>query len=142
MGQDYTAKADTLVEASVNRVWTALTDPKDVKEYLFGTNLKTDWKVGSPVTFEGEYDGHEYKDKGEVKVYDEPSELAYTYWSSMSGKDDQPSNYGMVTFKLTEEAGKTRVSVSQTGNDTEESRDHSEKNWKAALEGLKKVCEG
>lgn len=142
MAEDYVAKVDTLVEADQARVWKALTDPADVKQYLFGTEMKTDWKVGSPVTWSGEYDGHKYQDKGEVRKFEEPNELSYTYFSSMSGKDDQPSNYGLVTWKLEEEKGKTHVWLTQSGNDSEASKAHSEKNWKATLEGLKKVVEG
>jgi hypothetical protein len=37
-----------------------------IKEYLFGTNTITDWKVGSTVSFQGEFDGHSYHDKGVV----------------------------------------------------------------------------
>ena len=37
--------------------------------------------------------------------------------------------------------GKTDVSLSQDNNDSDEAREHSEKNWKTMLEGLKKLLE-
>ena len=30
-------------------VWKGLTDPEIVKQYFFGTNVKSDWKKGSPI---------------------------------------------------------------------------------------------
>ena len=36
------------------RMINALTDADLVKEYLFGAQIKSDFKVGSPITFSGE----------------------------------------------------------------------------------------
>ena len=46
--------------ASVEKVRDALTNPEMVKEYLFGTELVTDWKVGSDIIFRGEWEGKKY----------------------------------------------------------------------------------
>ncbi|MFY8036896.1 MAG: SRPBCC domain-containing protein, partial [Cyclobacteriaceae bacterium] len=46
-----------LINASSQKVWTALTDPEMVKQYFFGTKLQTTWKVGDPITFSGEWEG-------------------------------------------------------------------------------------
>ena len=46
----------------ISKVWKGLTDPALVKQYFFGTNLKSDWKVGSRITFSGEWDGKTYVD--------------------------------------------------------------------------------
>jgi len=59
------------------------------------------------------------------------------------GKPDTPENYHSVTIELTGAgSGKTRVSLSQDNNATEEARDHSQKNWETMLGGLKKYVEG
>ena len=52
------------VNAPAAKVWEALTNPEIVKKYFFGTNVKTDWKVGSPIIWEGEWEGKSYRDKG------------------------------------------------------------------------------
>lgn len=141
MAQDYVAHADVYIDAPAEKVWQALTDPELVKEYLFGTNLQTDWRVGSPIRFEGEYEGKRYEEKGKVVTFEEPSELSYTSLSSMSDKADEPSNYALITIRLTDEQGKTHAQLSQTNNDSMESCNHSETNWKQVLEGLKKTAE-
>jgi hypothetical protein len=33
---------------------------------MFGSEVTTDWKPGSPITWKGEFEGRAYEDKGEV----------------------------------------------------------------------------
>ena len=58
MNKDLVVSESIDIQASVSQVWEALTNPSIIKEYLFGTNTVTDWKVGSEVSFQGEFDGH------------------------------------------------------------------------------------
>jgi len=50
MSDSLTAEASITVNATAARVWKALTDPRQIKKYLFGTETTTDWKRGSPIT--------------------------------------------------------------------------------------------
>lgn len=43
------------INADKSKVWDALTNPKVIKQYLFGTKTILDWKVGSKIIFKGEY---------------------------------------------------------------------------------------
>ena len=136
------ATAETSIEASKEAVWKALTSPESIREYMFGANVKTDWKVGSPITWSGEFKGKPYEDKGEILVFDPTHELSYSHFSPLSGNKDTPDNYHKVTITLS--AGdheETRVRLVQDNNESEESRVESEKNWAAMLEGLKKHLE-
>jgi hypothetical protein len=67
--------------------------------------------------------------------------LQYTHFSPLSGLPDQPENYHTVTIQLAAEGDKTRVSLTQVNNPTEEARAHSESNWGMMLGGLKKFIE-
>ena len=40
------ATAETDIIASPARVWSALTDPAQIKRYMFGSEVETDWKPG------------------------------------------------------------------------------------------------
>ena len=60
------ATAEIDIAAEPDRVWETLTDPAAVKQWMFGTELDTDWQVGSPIVWKGEYEGKSYEDKGEV----------------------------------------------------------------------------
>lgn len=59
----------------------------------------------------------------------------------MSGREDRPENYHTLLYELEERGGRTRVSLSQDKNPTEEAAEHSRANWEKMLAGLKQVVE-
>jgi len=136
-----TLKTTVTFKAPIEKVWHGLTDPATVKEYFFGTNLNSDWKVGSPITFSGEWEGHKYQDGGIILDIDEPRLLKYTYWSSMMGLENIPENYYNITYELSETEAVTTLVITQDGVKNQEAADHSEQNWKTVFDGLKKIIE-
>ncbi len=142
-----TAEASVVVDAPRERVWDALTDPELIREYFFGTTVSTDWKVGNPITFAGEWKGQPYADKGEILEFRPNEELAYSHWSPMSGTEDAPENYHVVEISLDDEAGGTKVTLTQSNlngevTDADRSgRADYERNWKLMLDGLKTTAE-
>src|SRR5262245_30312110 len=135
------ATASTLIDAPPDAVYHALTSAADIKQYFFGTTVTTDWKKGSPITWKGEWLGRGYEDKGRVLTVEPNRRLEYTHFSPLVGKPDLPENYHTITIELTPEDGGTRVTLGQDNNETEESREHSTKNWEMMLGGLKKLVE-
>jgi uncharacterized protein YndB with AHSA1/START domain len=123
-------------------VWDALTDPDLIEKYMFGSRVETDWKVGSPITWNGEYDGKAYEDKGEVVAVEPGRLLEVTHFSPLGGREDRPENYHRLVYELEERNGVTHVSLSQDNNPTEEAAEHSRGNWEKMLAGLKRVVEG
>ena len=136
-----TSKTTITFKAPIEKVWQGLTDPAMVKQYFFGTDLKSDWQVGSPITFSGEWEGHKYEDGGIILDIDAPRYLKYTYWSSMSGTENKPENYNNITCDLAEKDGLTTLVITQDGVNNQEAADHSEQNWKSVFDGLKKMIE-
>ena len=134
-----TARIDIAAPAAA--VWMALTNPEMIKQYLFGTEATSDWKVGSPITYKGVWQGKPYEDKGTILEVVPNQILKSTYWSGMSGLEDKPENYSTVTYSLSEKGGRTTLTVTQSNNSTKESATHSEGNWKMVLEGLKALIE-
>jgi uncharacterized protein YndB with AHSA1/START domain len=135
------ATARTEIEASPQEVWQALTDPALIGKYMFGTHVETDWKPGSPIVWNGEYEGRRYEDKGEIIDFDPEHRLSMTHFSAMSGLDDRPENYHTVVYELEQRGGTTVVSLSQDGNDSDEAKEQSQSNWAAILAGLKETVE-
>lgn len=129
------------IEADADTVWSALTDPKQVAEYFFGSEVKSTWEPGSPITWSGEWQGKPYEDKGVVVAADRPKHLVVTHYSPLSGAPDQPENYHRLTYDLTEVDGGTRVDFVQDNNPTKDAAAHSADNWQAMLQGLKKTVE-
>jgi uncharacterized protein YndB with AHSA1/START domain len=136
-----TLKTKVTFNAPISKVWQGLTDPAIVKQYFFGTNVKSDFKVGSPITFSGEWDGKAYEDGGVILDIDPPKLLKYTYWSSMSGTENKPENYNNITYELNESNGITTLVITQDGVKSQEALEHSEQNWTSVFDGLKKIIE-
>ena len=139
---DNIAKAEVTIHASPADIWKALTDPDLIKKYMFGTTVSSDWKEGSTITWKGEWEGKHYEDKGKILRMELYKKLQYSHFSPMSGKDDIPQNYQIVTIDLKKEGNDTVVTLTQNNNPDEEARDHSEKNWNMMLDSLKKLLEG
>ena len=129
------------IDADASKVWKAITTPRLIKKYLFGTNASSDWKEGSTITYEGEYEGNAYKDKGVIKKSEPEKIFQSTYWSSMGSKEDKPENYNLVTYTLTSKNSKTTVILSQDNLQSEKDTEHMLENWKMTLKSLKKVVE-
>ncbi|MFM7485883.1 MAG: SRPBCC family protein [Cytophagales bacterium] len=140
MKPNLTAQVSIDFRAPKARVWKALTDPTDIKLYFFGTNLVTEWIVGGPIRFVGEWEGKSYEDKGTVLKFDPQKMLQYDYWSSLSGKEDKQENYQMITYRVTEKDGITNVQIFRD-SETEEAREHSEQSWKMVLEDMRNLVE-
>lgn len=129
------------IHAPVANVWHALTDPAEIKKYLFGTDTVTDWKVGSPITFSGMWEGKSYQDKGTILEIEKEKMLKYNYWSSFSGTEDKPENYANITYLVEEKNDATVFTIVQDGIKTAEAREHSEQNWKMVMNALKELVE-
>lgn len=142
MQPNFIARASTTIDAPAARVWDALTKPELIKQYLFGSDVVTDWKVGSPIYYRGEWQGRAYEDKGTVLEVQKNRRLVSTHWSPLSGVPDVPENYHTVAYELSERDGRTDLTIIQDNNASEEERQHSEQNWQTVLAGLKKVVEG
>ena len=137
----HVATAETEIDASPDQVWSALTDPDQIKQYMFGSEVETDWRPGSPIVWKGEYEGKQYEDKGEIVEIEPERRLKVTHFSPLSGQEDVPENYHTLVYELEEHDGKTRVSLSQDKNPSEEAAEHSRANWEQMLSGLKQVVE-
>lgn len=134
-------EVSTRIKATVDEVWDALTNPAIIKKYFFGTNTETDWKPGQPIRFKGEWQGKTYEDKGTVLKYEKNKALSYSYWSSMSGIEDLPENYGIVNYEVSGEDGDVEVKVIQQNIPDEKMKEHSAENWKKVLHDLKELLE-
>ena len=53
MKDKFIAKATATIHTPVSKVWQALVNPDIIKQYLFDTDVISDWKVGSPITYKG-----------------------------------------------------------------------------------------
>jgi len=141
MTDKFTAQATTTINTPASKVWDALTNPDLIKQYLYGTEVTSDWQVGSPITYKGEWEGKSYEDKGEILQIEPNKLLVSTFWSSLAGLPDLPENYKTVRYELSPENGLTRITITQDNNASQEEADHSTQNWNTVLDKLKELLE-
>jgi uncharacterized protein YndB with AHSA1/START domain len=142
-----TAQVSNEIRATPNEVWKALTTPSLLKKYFMGADVESDFKVGSPITFRGEFKGKTYQDKGEIRAATPGKRLEFSHFSSLSGQPDQPENYHLVSIDLWPNEDGTKVTLTQSNlqggpkPSDAKMRAEFEKNWSGVLAGLKKVVE-
>jgi len=140
MSKHFTAQACISIEAKVGSVWKALVDPALIKRYLYGTQVVSDWKVGSPISYRGVWEGKPYEDKGRILEMEIGRLLKTSYWSAFSGLPDSPENYSTVTYSLAVGEA-TTLTVTQDNIPSEEGRAQAEGNWRMVLQALKELLE-
>ena len=141
MDKKYVARASRTINAPASKVWDAITKPELIKQYLFGTDVISEWKVGSPITYKGEWQGKPFEDKGKILKMELGKSLVSTHWSPLSGVPNTPENYHTVSYNLSAKDGHTEVTITQDNNASEDEKRESEQTWNAVLDGMKKLLE-
>ena len=138
--QEPVVSVSTTVSAKPDKVWKALTANE-----MLGARVETDWQVGHPITFSGEWNGKPFKDKGEIRSFKEGRELSYTHWSANNG-EGRPESYHLVQYDLEPQGETTKVTLSQfdmgkPAQVDEATKAEFRKTWSVMLHGLKKKAE-
>ncbi len=143
MDKTLKVEKEVVIQAGPDGVWKALTNREIIKKYFFGTEAISDWKVGSSLIFQGEWEGKTYQDKGTILAAEPGKILQYNYWSGFSGLEDVPENYSLVTYRLSSgtEPDQTTLTLTQEGFAGEEALAHAEGGWTMVLENLKKLLD-
>jgi len=141
MSKGLVATATIDINVPVQKVWEALITPGIIKQYMFGTEVVSDWKEGNSIIWKGEWEGKPYEDKGVILQLKPKEILQVTHFSPLSGQPDIPENYHTLTYELSSENGHTFISLSQDNNANEKEKEHSKKMWESLLVELKKVLE-
>lgn len=135
-------KKSYTINAPKAKVWEALTNPKLIKQYFFGTEAISDWKEGSTIIYRGIWEGKPYEDKAIILKLVPGRELTVNFWSSRTGKADSPENYSKHSYLLEDGKGKTLLRLVQPDYfKNEEQRAKAWQHWDTVVAGLKKLLE-
>lgn len=136
---------DTLIEASLERVWSLVAEP--------GFWVADEGSLAGTVAREGESVVARNSEYGEfpvrVEKVEPPTYLAYRWASAFPGQELREDNSTLVEFTLSREGDKTRLRVVESGftvlAGSEELRDKALKDntggWPQVLDAFKKRVE-
>lgn len=149
MNDTLEVKSEITINAPASKVWDALTNPEQTKKYMFGCETVSDWKPGSPLLWQGNYEGkNTVFVKGNIISIQPDKFLAYTTIDPNSTIEDIPENYLTVTYDLSEENGKTLLTVTQgdyskvaNGEKRYEEAFNDGEGWNPILVEIKKIAE-
>jgi uncharacterized protein YndB with AHSA1/START domain len=132
---------ETNIAAPPDKVWAALTGPGATVMPM--TKVETDWTVGHPIVFSGEWKGKSFEDHGEVKKVSEAREVIFTHWS---GDRTQPEDYHVVRYALSPDGKATKVRLTQSNigpkaDVDEKTKAEFTKTFGMMLETLKQAAE-
>lgn len=122
---------EILVNAPAHKVWKALTDPVDMKNWYFPVEVFIP-EPGFAFTFYGEKDDRQYPISCVILEAIPGKKLSYTW-----NYDDFPGET-IVTFSMEEEYGQTRVQLIHEGleNISGEHKDASKENHAQGWESI------
>lgn len=130
---DKTFVYSIFIEAEIEKVFEALTNPEFTESYWAGRRIESGWKVGDEVKLmTGK--GNEYELSGEVLAYDKPDHLSYT-WQHVA---DPTGAASTVQFELSEMGGSTKLTVTHKPLPQE---DMARQGWVAILSSMKSYLE-
>jgi uncharacterized protein YndB with AHSA1/START domain/DNA-binding transcriptional ArsR family regulator len=65
------------IRGTIEEVWGAITNPDKTKQYFYGTEVVSDWEVGSPLNYR--YPDGSLASDGEILAIDPPKRLEFTF---------------------------------------------------------------
>ncbi|MCX6050718.1 MAG: SRPBCC domain-containing protein [Chloroflexi bacterium] len=113
-----THTTEITVQASPQRIFDVLTKPELVKLWQYGRIVTTDWKVGSPITFRSEGQGHAGAAEERGTILDlRPNELIkYSLFTPNTGLADKPENYNITSYVISHANGQASIKIIQEDN--------------------------
>ncbi|WP_410843231.1 SRPBCC family protein [Paraburkholderia sp.] len=125
----------TYINAPVDKVSDALTDPEMTKDYWGRARNVSDWQPGSRWEHQHYDDASDIAVAGTVLECDPPHKLAVTWAKPGGGSESR------VTYLLEEVFGVTRLTVTHDQLDDEQAVKRIAQGWPAILSSLKSLLE-
>ena len=126
------------IETTPEKLWEALTSSEFSRRYWFGTELRTDWKIGSPFAL---VMNGTTTDVGEILEADPPRRLSYSFKHVLDDemRNEQPSK---VVFVLEPYGKLVKLTLTHEGfAEGSKLLDGISKGWPAIMSGLKSLLE-
>ena len=136
------SEKSVLINSSAQRLWDILTKSEYTKEYMFNCSVDSDWKIGSPIIWQGNYQGYQAYQKGEILDINPFRLIKYSTFDPNFGLEDKPENYIHVSYLLKEKDNQTElIIINETFDENEERMGHINQGWEMVIGKIKEVAE-
>ncbi len=105
-----------LIKAPIDKIWDTLTKPELVKKWQFGSDLITDWKVGSAIRFRAEWEGKVFEQWGKILEVMPYQKVRYSLFAPRPDLEDKAENYFVMEYALTKEREGVKLEIIQEDN--------------------------
>ncbi|MBX3213834.1 MAG: SRPBCC domain-containing protein [Labilithrix sp.] len=138
---DLVARAAVVIGAPRRTVWGALMAPETIPRIMLVSTVIAPWALGERFVWTFTLGGKGSRVEGYVHRVEDGELLEYDFGDPHSRDVLGVDNVHRVVIALADDAGKTRVSVTQDANLSEAARAHAEGGWRLALNNLKGLVE-
>jgi uncharacterized protein YndB with AHSA1/START domain len=101
----------TFIRTTPEKLWAALTTSEFIKQYWFGMNIETDWKVGSP--WKLIFPDGRVADTGEVLELDPPRRLVLK-WRNEFRPELKAEGYARCSMELEALDGAVKLTINHS----------------------------
>lgn len=129
------------IRATPEKVWETLTQPAFVKLWQYGSQLKTNWKVGSEIKFVTEWEGKVFEQWGKVLEFSPPVRLRYSLFAPRPDLEDKPENYFEMIYEVKAVGDQTHVEIIQEDHRPNAVQEPQQGEENPILKLLKQVAE-
>ena len=128
----------TYIETTPEKLWEALTSSAFTRQYWFDTEVRSDWKVGSPFAL---VMGGKVTDTGEILEADRPRRLSYTFKHELM-EEMRNEAATKVVFTLAPFGNLVKLTVThEIGRPKSKFIEAVSTGWPAILSSLKSLLE-
>lgn len=129
------------INAPIEKVWDTVTQPAMVKLWQYGSDLLTDWKIGSDIRFSTAWGDKVFEQWGKVLAYQPNSLVKYSLFAPRPDLEDKPENYFIMSYVLSEENGQTKLQIIQEDNRPGAVQEAPQGEENPVLKSLKELAE-
>jgi len=141
MSSNYKINREVRIKANKSEIWKALTTPELIKQYLMGANAISEWKVGSKIVYQGNFNGIEFRDEGIIDILDFEKRYQYSYWSKNHGTENKPENYVSISYMIIDDNDEVILKLTQSNYKSRKIAEGMEQIWDLILGNLKMYLE-
>ena len=136
-----TSKSTILINATKQKVWDALTKPELVKKWQYGSDVITDWKVGSEIRFSVVWENKVFDQWGKILEVIQNELIKYSLFFPRPDLEDKEENYFIMSYIISESENKIRLEILKEDNrpGAVEEKESDEEN--PVLTALKEIIE-